>query len=104
MGKAIWIDASRAPDSGARKKLILSALEHGFGHIVVSGEDRQSNRYGRFHMIIADKDRFILGRKMIARSIKIEGKQDERRHRSSRRAQILSSSKPRTGASSLSRI
>ena len=79
MGKAIWIDASRAPDSGARKKLILSALEHGFGHIVVSGEDRQSNRYGRFHMIIANRDRFVLGRKVIARSIKIEGKQDERK-------------------------
>jgi len=79
LGKTIWIDASRAPDSGARKKLILSALEHGFGHIVVSSEDKQSNRYGRFHMIIADKDRFVLGRKVIARSIKISGKQDERR-------------------------
>ncbi len=32
--KTIWIDTSRAPDSEARKRLILAALEGGFGHIV----------------------------------------------------------------------
>ena len=79
MEKGIWIDASKAPDSGARKKLILAALEHGFGHIVVSPADKQSNRYGRFHMITAEKDRFLLDKKEIARSVRIAGKKDERR-------------------------
>jgi len=74
----IWLDASRAPDSGARKKLILAALESGFGHIIVSKEDKQSNRYGRFHMIIADGDRFVLDKTEIARAVKIKGKQDEK--------------------------
>lgn len=78
MTKMIWIDASRAPDSGARKKLILAALESGFGHIIVSKEDKQSNRYGRFHMIIADGDRFVLDKTEIARAVKIKGKQDEK--------------------------
>jgi 3-dehydroquinate synthase II len=77
--KAIWIDASKAPDSGARKKLILAALENGFGHIVVSPADKQSNRYGRFHMITAEKDRFLLNKKEIARSVRIAGKKDERK-------------------------
>jgi 3-dehydroquinate synthase II len=79
LAKTIWIDASRAPDSGARKNLILAALESGFGHIVVSKEDKQSNRYGRFHMIVAEGDRFILDKREIARTIKIKGKVDERK-------------------------
>ena len=79
MEKAIWIDASKAPNAGARKKLILAALEHGFGHIVVSQADRQSNRYGRFHMITAEKNRFMLNRTEIAKSVRIAGKKDERR-------------------------
>jgi 3-dehydroquinate synthase II len=79
LAKTIWIDASRAPDSGARKNLILAALESGFGHIVVSKEDKQSNRYGRFRMIVAEGDRFILDEREIARSIKIKGKADEKK-------------------------
>lgn len=79
MEKAIWIDASKAPDSGARKKLILAALENGFGHIVVSPVDKQSNRYGRFHMIIAKKNSFVLNKVEIARSVKISNKKDEKR-------------------------
>jgi len=79
LGKPIWIDASKAPDSGARKKLILAALESGFGHIVVSLDDKQSNRYGRFHMITADRDRFILDKVEIGKSVKIASKKDERK-------------------------
>jgi len=77
--KTVWIDASRAPDSGARKNLILAALESGFGHIVVSKEDKQSNRYGIFHMITAEGNRFVLDKREIARGIKIKGKQDEKK-------------------------
>ena len=79
MEKSIWIDASKAPDAGARKKLILAALENGFGHIVVSPADRQSNRYGKFHMIMADKNRFMLDKVEIAKSVRIAGKKDERK-------------------------
>lgn len=79
MAKTIWIDASRAPDSEARKRLILAALESGFGHIVVSKEDKQSNRYGKFNMIVAEGDRFILDKKEIAKSIRITGKLDEKK-------------------------
>ena len=79
MEKTIWIDASKAPDSGARKKLILAALECGFGHIIVSTADKQSNRYGKFHMIIAGKGRFMLDNKEIARSVRISGKSDEKK-------------------------
>lgn len=77
--KTIWIDASREPDSEARKKLILSVLEHGFGHIVVSPEDDQSKRYGRFHMITEVKDAFFLDKKEIARLVTIRSKSDEKR-------------------------
>jgi 3-dehydroquinate synthase II len=79
LAKTVWIDASRAPDSGARKKLILAALESGFGHIIVSKEDKQSNRYGKFHMIIVEGNRFVLDRIEIASSIKIKGKKDEKK-------------------------
>ena len=79
MAKTVWIDASRARDSEARKKLILAALESGFGHIVVSKADKRSNRFGRFHMIMAEGDRYVLDKKEIARIIKIQGKQDEKK-------------------------
>ena len=79
MDKAIWIDASKANDKDARKKLILTALESGFGHIVVSLEDKQSNRYGRFHMIMSDGEKFSLEGKEIAHAVRISGKKDEKR-------------------------
>jgi len=77
--KTIWIDTSKHPEADERKELILTALESGFGHIVVSTDDTQSNRYGRFHMIIRDGDRFVLDDKEIAKSVRITGKEDERR-------------------------
>ena len=77
--RTVWIDASKGPDAGARKKLILAALESGFGHIVVSPADRQSNRYGRFNMITASRNRFMLGKEEIAKSVRIAGKSDERK-------------------------
>jgi 3-dehydroquinate synthase II len=79
LAKTVWIDTSRAPDSEARKRLILAALESGFGHIVVSKIDKQSNRYGKFHMIIAEGDRFILDKKEIAKVVVIRGKLDEKK-------------------------
>lgn len=79
MSKTIWIDASKSKSEPARKKIILAALESGFGHIVVSPSDKQSNRYGRFNMIVAKDDRFIQDDKEIARSVRISGKRDETR-------------------------
>lgn len=78
MGKTIWIDASKPSDSEERKRLILTALENGFSHIVVSQSDKGSERFGKYHMIIADKDRFLLDGREIARSIRIASKKDEK--------------------------
>jgi 3-dehydroquinate synthase II len=77
--KPIWIDTSKAPDSGARKKLILAALEGGFGHIVVPSADKLSNRYGKFHLITAGKDCFTIGGEEIAKLVRISGKSDEKK-------------------------
>ncbi|MDH4122865.1 MAG: 3-dehydroquinate synthase II [Thermoplasmata archaeon] len=79
MDKTIWIDASKARDADSRKKLILTALESGFGHIVVSPSDKKSKKFGRFHMIILAGDRFTYNDKEIGRSIKITSKKDEKR-------------------------
>jgi len=78
MEKTIWIDASKAGDSESRKRLILAALENGFGHIVVSSADKGSERYGKYHMIVSDKDRFFLDGREIARSVRISSKKDEK--------------------------
>lgn len=78
MGKTIWIDTTRPGDSENRKKLILTALESGFSHIVVSQDDKTSKRFGKFHLITADKDRFLLDGREIARSIRISSKKDEK--------------------------
>lgn len=79
--KAIWIDASGHSKPEDRKKLILTALESGFGHIIVSPDDTQSNKYGRFHMIIADGDEFLLDGEAIGKSVLITSKMDEKRAR-----------------------
>ncbi|MEM4262616.1 MAG: 3-dehydroquinate synthase II, partial [Thermoplasmata archaeon] len=55
-----------------------AALENGFGHIVVSSTDKGSDRYGKYHMIVADKDRFLLDGREIARSVRISSKKDEK--------------------------
>ncbi len=79
MEKIVWIDTSKHPKADMRKRLILTALESGFGHIVVSSEDKQSNKYGRFHMIISEADRFVLDEAEIARAIRISTKEEEKR-------------------------
>jgi len=79
--KEIWIDASGHSKPEERKRLILTALESGFGHIVVSPDDTQSNKYGRFHMIISDGDEFLLDGETIGRSVVITSKMDEKRAR-----------------------
>jgi len=77
--KIVWIDTSKHPKADMRKRLILTALKSGFGHIVVSPEDKQSNKYGRFHMIISEADRFLLDGAEIARAIRISTKEEEKR-------------------------
>lgn len=79
MKKIIWIDTSKHSEADERKRLILTALESGFGHIVVSPKDKQSNKYGRFHMIVHEGDRFILDDEEIATAVTISDKHDERR-------------------------
>lgn len=78
MGKVIWIDTSGHSKPEERKKLILTALESGFGHIVVAPEDKHSNKYGRFHMIIHEDGRFLLDGDEIAKTIVISSKEDEK--------------------------
>jgi len=78
MEKTIWIDASKPDDPETRKKLVLTALENGFGHIVVSPSDKGSGKFGKYHMIIAENDRFLLDGKEIARAIRVASKKDEK--------------------------
>ena len=77
MVRIVWVEPLPRRDRADVRSIVSAALECGFDQMVIPGTDRTLRDLGRFDLILAKDDRFLMGDAEIGRRASIQSPKDE---------------------------